>query len=174
MDLFNNIIVGGPPSPMYKNCNMNNKNTTDDINNLELLNVNMDVKKMAYDVYVKNTGYTLYDLTKITELNNKNAVIIINNTSFFVFISIFIVLALLLIILMTTNILNIVVGLHLLLLLSIIIYTLSVTYRLSTLSSITSSTSNINSDIKRNKALYEQSIALLPNSIKNIDKVVGN
>jgi hypothetical protein len=172
MDIINNpnSIIGGPP--LSKKCNTNF--VQEDITNLELLNVDMSVKNMAYDVFVKNTGYTLFDLTKLTTLNTTNNATIINNTSFYVFITIFLVMALILIVLMVTNVLNTIVGLHLLLLLSIIIYVMSILYRFNTIINTESAASNVDNAIVRNRALYEQSIALLPNSMKNINKVVGN
>jgi hypothetical protein len=174
MDLFNfitdpNTLMGGPS--LAKTCCTTGK-TVENNTQLELFNVDMDVKGMAYDVFVKNTGYTLFDLTKITALNTNNNITIVNNTSFYVFMTIFLVMALILIVFMVTGVLNVIVGLHLLLLLSIIIYVLSILYRLNTIQSIGSA--SVDAAITRNRALYEQSIALLPNSINNINKVVGN
>lgn len=173
MDIINNpnSIIGGPP--LSKKCNTNLVQQ-EDVNNLELLNVDMSVKSMAYDVFVKNTGYTIFDLTKLTMLNTTNNATIVNNTSFYVFITIFLVMALILIVLMITNVLNTIVGLHLLLLLSIIIYVMSILYRFNTIINTESAAVNVDNAIVRNRALYEQSIALLPNSMKNINKVVGN
>lgn len=173
MDIFNfitdpNTLIGGPSS---KKCNTKNK-IQEDNTQLELFNLDMDVKSMAYDVFVKNTGYALFDLTKITALQTNNNITIINNTSFYVFMTIFLVMALILIVLIITKTLNIIIGLHLLLLLSIIIYVFSILYRLNTIQSIGST--SVDAAITRNRALYEQSIALLPNSINNINKVVGN
>lgn len=158
--------MGGPPIPMYKRCT--------NVDQLELLNVDMGVKKMAYDVFVKNTGYTLFDLTKVTTVNTNNAEAIINNTSLYVFLAIFAVVVLILGIMMVTNLLSIEAGLHLLLIISIVIYLLSVMYRISTLSDVRSANAVLNQAILVNRAKYEQSIALMPNAITNIDKVVGN
>ena len=171
MEIINNpkSMMGGPP--LSKKCVVQKE---EDVTNLELLNVDMNVKGMAYDVFVKNTGYTLFDLTKLTSLQENTNTTIINNTSFYVFITIFLVMAILLITLMVTNVLNTIVGLHLLLFLSIIIYVLSILYRYNTLINTNSAAANVDAAIIRNRALYEQSIALLPNSIKNINKVVGN
>lgn len=158
--------MGGPPIPVYKKCT--------NVDQLELLNVDMNVKKMAYDVFVKNTGYTLFDLTKISTTHTENAAAIINNTSLYVFLAIFAVVLLILGILMFTNVLSLTVGMHLLLIISIVIYLLSVMYRISTLSDVRSANAVLNQQIIANKAKYEQSIALMPNAITNIDKVVGS
>lgn len=158
--------MGGPPIPIYKKCT--------NVDQLELLNVDMNVKKMAYDVFVKNTGYTLFDLTKISSVHTENAAAIVNNTSLYVFLAIFAVVVLILGIMMVTNLLSVEGGLHLLLIISIVIYLLSVMYRISTLSNVKSANAVLNQDILDNRAKYEQSIALMPNAMTNIDKVVGN
>ena len=163
MSIYN---MGGPPIPMYKKCT--------NVDQLELLNVDMNVKKMAYDVFVKNTGYTLFDLTKITTTHTENAATIINNTSLYVFLAIFAVVVLILGIMMVTNLLSVSAGMHLLLIISIVIYLLSVMYRISSLSNVRSANTVLNQSIIDNRAKYEQSIALMPNTMTNIDKVVSN
>jgi hypothetical protein len=141
--------IGGPPIPFYPQCQV------------QPIALTFEAKKIAYENFVNSTGYDLFDATKITTntLNTSNT--IVNNTSFYVFFTLFLLLLILLFFMMVTNMIDIVVGLHLLVLFSLIIYTMSVVYRRSTLVNINAATANLAQEIIANKMLYEQSVATM-------------
>src|SRR6185437_8784633 len=97
-------------------------------------------KRAAFDTYVSNSGYQLFDLTKITTVSANNDRDIVNGTSFATFFSIWLIILIAMIILMATDMIGTYVGLYLLLIFSIILYIASVIYRMRLLSTISSST----------------------------------
>lgn len=157
--------IGGPP--IYSNS-INSLLTT---TNEYLTN---EQKRMAYMNYVNNNGYAIFDYTKITNNNLNAAKTIVNNTSFFVFFSMFIIIFLLLVTMMIYGYLDIMMGMFLILIFSIVIYIASVIYRQNTLSAIENSIKVLNVDIAKNKAEYENSVIQLPNNIVSVSQTINS
>lgn len=157
--------IGGPP--IYGNS-MNSLLTT---TNEYLTN---EQKRTAYMNYVNNNGYALFDYTKITTVNLDAAKTIVNNTSLYIFFTIFIIVFLLLITLMIYGYLDVMMGLFLILVFSIVIYIASIIYRQNTLSVIENAIKVLNNDIAKNKAEYENSVIQLPNNIVSVSQTINS
>jgi hypothetical protein len=161
--------IGGPPFP-FTQCQ--------DLRNLLLTTTNPNLtneqKREAYLNYVHNNGYIIFDYKKITDNNLQASKIIINNTSFFIFFSLFIIFFILILLLMIYQYLDLMHGLYIILLFSLVIYIASVIYRKNTISSIEASTIVLNSEIDQNKTQYENSIIQLPNHVVNVSQTLNS
>ncbi len=125
--------------------------------------------------YIKSTSINKEWEKIIThELTSKTSKIIINNTSFFIFFSLFIIFFILILLLMIYQYLDLMPGLYIILLFSIVIYIASVIYRKNTISSIEASTIVLNSEIDQNKTQYENSIIQLPNHVVNVSQTLNS
>jgi len=157
--------IGGPP--IYDNMINSLLTTTNQ-------NLTNEQKRNAYINYLNNNGYTIFDFSKITNNNLNSSIIIVNNTSFFVFFSLFIILFIFLITMMIYGYIDIIMGIYLILIFSIVIYIASVIYRQNTLSSIRNSVDILNVDIAKNKLEYENSIIQLPNNIVTVSQSLNS
>lgn len=169
-DDMTNQNIGGPPMPLYKNCH---ETTTIDQSSLTTSYISNQLKKLAFEQAVKTTGYNLFDQTNITETTFNNTKQIVINTSFYVFFSLFLILTILLLVLMYYQIIDTIIGLHLIILFSLILYTSSVLYRYDTISRIMSTTNVINQQIEQNKIQYENSLAMQPQMMLDIINVIN-
>ena len=155
--------IGGPPMPVYKDCQ--NLTVTTDISN--------QLKKLAFEEAVKTTGYTLFDQTNATETTLNNTKKIVNNTSFYIFFSLFLIFTILLLVLMYYQLIDFVIGLHLIILFSLILYTSSVLYRYETISVLMSATNVLNQTIEQNRIQYENSIAMQPKMMMDVINIIN-
>jgi hypothetical protein len=157
--------IGGPPMPIYQGCSSSMPSTRSSTN-FSMLSTSQ--KQQAFETAVQTTGYNLFDLTKITNASLDNTKQIVNNTSFYVFLSLFLILIILLLTMIYYNVIDTVVGIYLIVLFSIIIYIMSVLYRFHTLSQSISSTNVINQDIVANQVQYENSLAMQSQMVLNM------
>jgi hypothetical protein len=171
--LFEDVIdlmnMGGPPIPNF--CSLQN-NCLVISDSLTVEDIPMDVKQQAFEKHIQTTGYNLFDQTKLTEQQLNNTKRLIINTSFYVFFSLFLIFTILLLVLMYYRIIDVVIGLYLIILFSLIIYIASVLYRHQTISHAISSTNVINQDILQNQMDFENSIAFQPQAIKQVSNIV--
>ena len=161
---LNEENIGGPPIPMYEGCTSIITNTNDNLTN--------EQKHAAYMAYVNNHGYVPFDYTELTTNTANTANTIVNNTAFFVFFSMFLLFIIMILILIVYGHLDIIVGLHLIILFSLIIYVMSMLYRHNTLSIIKTSSEGLNNSIAQNKINFENSIIQLPNNIMTISNLL--
>lgn len=153
--------MGGPPIPNYISLGT-------------MLNQELSAsqKRAAYQTYINNHGYPLFDFTKITDTTAGNLIAVVSNTSFYVFFTIFMILLILFIMMIVMNIVPAMLGMYFITILSLFIYVMSVLYRQRTLSKITSATVVVNDDIVKNKMAFDNSVIQLPNNIiKLADKL---
>ena len=160
MSLYNEDNIGGPP--INGKCNV-----------IPLTNLTPTHKKLAYDAFINGTGYQLFDYSKITNATLENEIIIVKNTSFFIFFTIFLVLFIFIFIAMSNSTLDYMVGVYLIFLFGLIIYIASLLYRNSTIFRIESTLANINQQIAENRVAYEQSFAALPIVIDDIREIIS-
>ena len=155
--------IGGPPMPVYRDCQ-----PTINVNNLT------DAQKhAAYMAYLNNSGYTPLDYTLLTSATADTSTILVNNTSFFIFFSMFLIITILVLLLMIYNHLDIVVGLHMIVLFAIIIYIASILYRNHTLSAIKMGKDSVDHSIERNRIAFENSIIQLPRHLSNLSQLTS-
>lgn len=163
---LNEQNIGGPPMPMYKDCQTSitthlNENLTD------------EQKHTAFINYVNNDGFVPFDLTQLTSANHNVSNNIVNNTAFFVFFTMFLLFLIMILVLIVYKHLDIIIGLHLIILFSIIIYVMSVLYRSTTLSNIKSARNSLDAVINQNKIDFEKSIIQLPNNLMIISNTLN-
>ena len=130
-------------------------------------------KRAAYESYLSNSGYQLFDLTKITGVSATNNRDIVNATSFAVFFSVWLIILIALVILMAYGLVSVYVGLYLLLLFSIILYVASVIYRARVLNTISATTNSVDQDILQNKSSFDDSVIQLPNNIVSMSQTLN-
>jgi hypothetical protein len=164
MNNFDTSNIGGPPIPLYQDCPGHTGLQPD---------ITPEKQKLAYETFVSTTGYELFDLTKITDTAANNSINIVNNTSFFVFLSLFFIFTIILLILMYNNIINVVYGLYIIIILSLLIYFISILYRHNTISYILGNTQLLDNAIELNKLNYDNSIAYLPIALEQITKIIN-
>jgi len=170
-DIIDQSNIGGPPIPLYQECHEQSTNLM--TTQLTTNSMSRQLKKLAFEQAVKTTGYTLFDQTNLTETTFNNTRQIVINTSFYVFFSLFLILTILLLVLMYYQQLDLVIGLHLIILFALILYTSSVLYRYETISHLTSSTNVLDQTIEQNKMAYENSIAMQPQMMLDVIDVIS-
>ena len=131
-------------------------------------------KRCAYQSYVDNSGYMLFDLTQITNAAASSQSVIVNATAFYTFFTLFLILLIVLIALMCYNYISVMFGLYILTILSFILYVASVLYRQQTLTSINSATDLVNANIAANKVQFDHSVIQLPNSVVNMSSMLNS
>lgn len=168
---LNQENIGGPPIPMYQGCTPSITQTFTTQVNTNLTN---EQKHAAYLAYINNNGYVPFDLTEVTTATSNTVANTVNNTAFFVFFTLFLLFIIIILILIVYEHLDVIIGLHVILLFSIIIYVMSVIYRQTTLNNITASQNSLNSAILENQVAFENSIIQLPNNIMTISNMLNN
>ncbi len=163
---LNEQNIGGPPMPMYKECQPSITTQTNE-------NLTNEQKHAAFINYVNNDGFVPFDLTQITASNADTSNNIVNNTAFFVFFTMFLLFLIIILVLIVYEHLDVIIGLHLILLISIIIYVMSIIYRSATLSNIKSAKDSLNSIINQNNIAFENSIIQLPNNLMMISNTLN-
>ena len=165
---LNEQNIGGPPIPMYEGCTTSSMitNTNDQLTN--------EQKHMAYLNYVNNNGYVPFDYTQLTNSNANTNTNMVNNTAFFLFFAMFILFLILILVLMAYGHLDVIIGLHLIILFTLIIYVMSILYRNATLTNINTSQTGLNSAIAQDRVKFENSIIQLPNNIMNVANTLNS
>lgn len=74
---------------------------------------------------------------------------------------------------MYNNIINVIYGLYIIIILSLLIYFISILYRHNTISYILGNTQLLDNDIELNKLNYDNSIAYLPIALEQITKIIN-